>query len=34
VPTNIVAGLFNFRPRVYFETEDATREAPSVQFST
>jgi LemA protein len=34
VPTNIVAGLFNFSPRAYFETEDATREAPSVQFST
>jgi LemA protein len=34
VPTNIVAGLFNFRPRAYFETEDATREAPAVQFST
>jgi LemA protein len=33
VPTNIVAGLFNFQPRAYFETEDATREAPSVQFS-
>jgi LemA protein len=34
VPTNIVAGLFNFKPREYFETEGATREAPSVQFST
>ena len=34
VPTNIVAGLFNFSPRVYFETEGVTREAPSVQFST
>jgi LemA protein len=34
VPTNIVAGMFNFRPRAYFETEDATREAPSVQFSS
>ncbi len=34
VPTNIVAGLFNFSPRAYFETEDVTREAPSVQFST
>jgi LemA protein len=34
VPTNIVAGLFNFQPRAYFETEDATREAPSVQFSS
>jgi LemA protein len=33
VPTNIVAGLFNFSPRVYFETEGATREAPAVQFS-
>ena len=33
VPTNIVAGLFNFSPRDYFETEGATREAPSVQFS-
>jgi LemA protein len=34
VPTNIVAGIFNFRPRAYFETEGATREAPAVQFST
>jgi LemA protein len=34
VPTNMVAGLFNFRPREYFETEGVTREAPSVQFST
>ena len=34
VPTNIVAGLFNFSPRAYFEAEGATREAPSVQFST
>jgi LemA protein len=34
VPTNIVAGVFNFRPREYFETEGATREAPSVQFSS
>jgi LemA protein len=33
VPTNVVAGLFNFRPRVYFETEDATRDAPRVQFA-
>jgi LemA protein len=33
VPTNIVAGMFNFRPRAYFETEGVTREAPSVQFS-
>ena len=34
VPTNIVAGMFSFRPREYFETEGVTREAPSVQFST
>jgi LemA protein len=34
VPTNIVAGIFSFHPRVYFETEGATREAPSVQFQT
>jgi LemA protein len=34
VPTNVVAGLFNFSPREYFETEDATREAPAVQFSS
>ena len=34
VPTNIVASMFNFSPREYFETEDATREAPAVQFSS
>jgi LemA protein len=34
VPTNVVAGMFNFQPRAYFETEDVTREAPSVQFSS
>ena len=33
VPTNIVAGLFNFTPQAYFETEGAAREAPAVQFS-
>src|SRR5512132_768181 len=33
VPTNIVAGLFNFAPQAYFETEGAAREAPAVQFS-
>jgi LemA protein len=33
VPTNIVAGVFNFEPREYFEVEDpAAREAPRVQF--
>src|SRR6266511_951577 len=34
VPTNVIAGLFNFRERAYFETERVTREAPAVQFST
>jgi LemA protein len=34
VPTNIVGGMFSFHPRAYFETEGATREAPSVQFQT
>ncbi len=32
VPTNIIAGMFNFREREYFQTEDATRAAPRVDF--
>jgi LemA protein len=33
VPTNVVAGVFNFEPREYFEVEEpAVREAPRVQF--
>src|SRR5512132_1272793 len=33
VPTNIVAGIFSFQPREYFEVEEpAAREAPRVQF--
>jgi LemA protein len=33
VPTNIVAGIFTFEPRQYFEVEEAeVREAPRVQF--
>jgi LemA protein len=33
VPTNVVAGMFNFEPRAYFEVEEpAVREAPSVRF--
>jgi LemA protein len=34
VPTNVVAGAFNFHPRAYFQAEGVTREAPTVQFST
>src|SRR3954447_12912641 len=33
VPTNIIAGIFNFNPREYFQTEEATREAPRVSFT-
>ena len=33
LPTSIVAGIFNFRPRVYFEAEGAAREAPQVKFA-
>jgi LemA protein len=33
VPTNIVAGMFNFEERQYFEVEEpAAREAPRVEF--
>ena len=33
VPTNVVAGMFNFEPRAYFEVDEpAVREAPSVRF--
>jgi LemA protein len=33
VPTSIIAGIFNFRERVYFEVEEAAiREAPQVSF--
>jgi LemA protein len=34
VPTNVVAAIFNFGPRAYFEAEGAAREAPAVQFSS
>jgi LemA protein len=34
VPTSIIAGMFHFQPREYFEVDDvATREAPQVSFS-
>ncbi len=33
VPSNIVAGMFNFQPEVYFEVEDkAHRQNPQVKF--
>jgi LemA protein len=33
VPTSVIAGMFNFKPREYFEVEGAAREAPQVSFS-
>jgi LemA protein len=32
IPANLVAGMLGFRVRQFFETEDATREAPRVAF--
>jgi LemA protein len=32
VPTNIVAGLFNFDEREFFDAGDAAEEAPAVEF--
>jgi LemA protein len=33
VPTNVIAGLFHFQPREFFEVEEtAAREAPQVKF--
>jgi LemA protein len=32
VPTNIVAGMFSFAEKPYFEIEEPAREAPQVQF--
>ena len=31
-PTNIVAGMFNFEPKPYFEAEEAARSVPQVDF--
>ena len=32
-PSNLIAGMFSFKPREYFETQDpADREVPKVQF--
>jgi LemA protein len=34
IPTNVVAGMFNFEPRPYFEVEErSAREAPRVRFN-
>ena len=31
-PTNIVAGMFNFKPEKFFEATEAEKEAPKVEF--
>jgi len=31
-PSNIIAGIFNFQPKKFFEAEEASREAPKVSF--
>ncbi len=33
-PSNVIAGMFNFEPKVYFEAEDAARTAPKVDFGS
>ena len=32
VPTNVIAGIFSFENRAYFEIEEPVREAPQVRF--
>jgi LemA protein len=32
IPSNIIAGMFNFSAREYFEGEEGSREVPKVQF--
>ena len=32
VPTNLIAGMFGFEEKPFFEVEEAAREAPRVQF--
>ncbi len=34
VPSNLIAGLFTFRPREFFETAAAEREVPQVRFES
>lgn len=31
-PTNIIAGMFNFEPKAFFETNEQDRDAPKVSF--
>ena len=31
-PSNIIAGMFNFAPRQYFQAEQGAAEVPKVEF--
>jgi LemA protein len=33
LPTSIIAGIFNFRPREYFQADDGDRAAPQLSFA-
>ena len=32
IPSNIIAGMFNFTPREYFKAEEGATEVPKVEF--
>ena len=32
IPSNIIAGMFSFKRREYFEAEEGATEVPKVQF--
>jgi len=32
VPSNVIAGIFHFQPKEFFEIEEPVREAPQVRF--
>jgi LemA protein len=34
IPTSIIAGIFNFRPREYFQADEGDRAVPQVSFGT
>ena len=34
IPTSIIAGIFNFRPREYFQADEGDRGVPQVSFAT
>ena len=31
-PSNLIAGMFNFKPESFFEATEAEKEVPKVQF--